>query len=99
MAKKRRNNKRRNGNSVSAAGIVYLIKNLGGVVMKQSGVGHPISLAQAGDYGKAALAVYNNAKDMNLTDIVVDGVKLGLVRRTGLGVNIMRVGNTNIRSV
>lgn len=99
MARRKRNNGKKNGSSVSVAGVVYLIKNLGGLVLKQSGVGHPIAEAQAGNMGKSAQAIYNNAKDMNLTDIVLDGIKIGLVRKVGLGVNIMTIGKTRIRSV
>jgi hypothetical protein len=100
MARRRRTTRNNRGNGVvSVAGINFLVKHVGGLVLRQSGAGQPLYEIQAGNYGQAGTALYANAKELGLTDAVIDGLKIGLIRKLGLSASIMKIGKTTLKSV
>jgi len=100
MAKKRRNRKNgRNRSTVSVAGFLYLLKYMGQPFLKHGGKGQPIVEFQRNGIGAASQAVWSNIENYDITMPVIDGLKIGLVRRIGLGSTIMTFGKTRIRSV
>lgn len=99
MPRRKKNGNRNSNGSISAVGILYLLKHLGRPFMEHGGKGQPIIELQRNGIGAASLAVWDNVKDLDITGPVIDGIKIGAVRKLGLGVTVMKVGKTAIRSV
>lgn len=67
--------------------------------MKQNGNGQPVSEISKKNWGQATKAFYTNVENANLLQMATDGLIIGGIRKLGLSVNIMKLGNTNIRSI